>query len=101
MWICGDHHLRVALRGCAILGFAEDAGGGGGNQLAAELVDFQQSCRVLGFAGLPVGLHLGRAHDAMLRFENGKALLVMIDADLQVCKLGIEPAGCLRRGLNL
>src|SRR5208282_3227582 len=26
---------------------------------------------------------------------------VMIDADLQVCKLSIEPSGCLRCGLNL
>ncbi len=99
--ICGDHHLRVALRGGAILGFAEDAVGGGGNKLAAELVDFHQSRGVLGFAGLAVGLHLGRAHDAVLRFEIGKALLITIDADLQICKLGVQPARCLRRGLNL
>ena len=80
---------------------AKNAVGGGGHKLAAELVDLEQGRAVFGFAGLAVGQNLRRAHNAVLRLEVGQALLVPVDASLQVGKLGIEPAGGLRRGLNL
>ena len=56
---------------------------------------------VFGFAGLAVGQHLRRADDAVLALEVGKALLVAIDAGLQVSQLRGEPAGGLCGGLNL
>ena len=56
---------------------------------------------MLRFAGLAVGQHLRRAHDPVLRFEVGQPLLVAIDASLQIGELRAEPAGGLRRGLNL
>ncbi len=56
---------------------------------------------MLGFAGLAVGHHLRRAHNAVLRLKIGQALLVAVDASLQVGELRAEPAGGLRGGLNL
>ena len=69
--------------------------------MAAQLVDFKEGRSVLGFAGLAAGLHLRRAQNAVLRLVSGQALVVAVDARLQVCELGIEPAGALGRSLNL
>ncbi len=99
--IGGDYHLRIALRGGAILGFAEDAIGSGGDQLAAQLVDLKESRGVLGFTGLAVGPHLRCAQNAVLRLVVSQTLVVPVNASLEIGELGIEPAGALRCGLNL
>ena len=78
--IGGDDQLRVALRSRSVLGLAQDAVGGGGYQLAAQLIDLHQGRGVLGLAGLAVGQRFGRGQQAMLALEGRQPLFVLLDA---------------------
>ncbi len=96
--IAGDHHLRVALRGGRYSASLRMRSVVAATSWRLNSSISKQSRRVLGFPLLPIGLHLGRAHDAVLHLEIGKALLVLIVAGLQIGELRIEPARCSRRG---
>ena len=80
------------MRGGAILRLAENAVGGGGHQLPAQLVDLQHRGTVLGLAGLAVGQRLRSAEDAVLALEFRQPLLVLVHARLQILKLAGEPS---------
>ena len=98
--IGGNDQLRVALRGRPVLRLAQNAVGGDGHQLAAQLIDLQQRRGVLRLARLAVGQGLRRGKDAMVALESPQPLLIQIHARLDLLQLALQPCRRLHRGLH-
>ena len=94
--IGGNDQLGIALGGGAVLSLAQNAVAGGDDQLPAQLVDLQQGRGVLGLALLPIGQRLRGGEDAVPALEFRQAMLVLLDASLEIFELALKPV----RGLS-
>ena len=98
--IGGDHQLRVALPGRAVLGLAQNTIRRRGHQLPSQFIDLQHRRGVFALARFAVGQRLGRGQQAVLALKGRQPLLVLIHADFQFLELALQPRRGLSRGLH-